>query len=171
MKALLSQISPAQHKKWRAKKPYSASFASLEYSECWKPCSTLVGLIWSMRLLGTQWVRKQRWNLWKLTFFWISSFERWNHWRKIPRKSYPNKTHISPMGTKWVRPGCANIWKVAFIWISSFERWNHWRKFSLKKLSRTKRFFRAGTQWARSTRRNIWKRNFLKIFMFECLNN
>ena len=132
MKALLLQISPAHRKNWRAKKPYSTSFASLECSECWKPCSALVGLIWSMRLLGTQWVRKQRWNLWKLTFVWISSFERWNHWRKKPRKSYPKKMHISPMGTLWVRPGCGNLWKVAFPMISPLELWNHWRIFSSK---------------------------------------
>ena len=132
MKALLSQISPAQHKKWRAKKPYSGSFACLEYSDCWKTWSALAGLIWSVHLLGTQWVRKPRRNLWKLTFVWISSFELWNHWRKKPGKSYPKKTHISPMGTLWVRPGCGNLWKVRFPMISPLEYWNHWRIFPSK---------------------------------------
>ena len=85
-----------------------------------------------MHLLCTQWVQGLCGNIWKHNFVWISSFERWNHWRKKPRKSYPKKTHISPMGTQWVRPGLGNLWKVAFPMISPFELWNHWRIFSSK---------------------------------------
>jgi hypothetical protein len=40
-------------KKPTHKTPYSASFAFLEYSECLKPWSALLGLILSVCLLGT----------------------------------------------------------------------------------------------------------------------
>ena len=159
-KALLLQISPAQNKNWRAKKPYSASLACLEHSECWKPWSALVGLIWSMRLLGTHWVRKHGGNLWKSTFVWISSLERWNHWRKIPLKSYPEKTHICPMGTQWVRAPRRNIWKLTFIWISSFEHWNHWRKIPCKSYPKKTHISPMGTLWVRLGCGNLWKVSF-----------
>ena len=159
---------------WRAKKPYSASFACLEYSDCWKPWSALVGLIWSVHLLGTQRVRKQRWNLWKLTFVWISSFERWNHWRKNRAKVIQRKCKF-PYGHSMSATGMRKSMKSRIS--NDFATWalKSLKNFFVKKLSTVNSTTAAWTDHQRIPKflkiRNDQKLTFIKISHNDCWNH